>query len=308
MRQADKIALQDWAKFKDDISRSTPVDRTMTHAEREKHRVYLEARPIEWIKFFCAPYVKSEFAAFHRRAIRRIIANDEWFEVLSWSRELAKSTVTMCVILYLVLTGRKRNVILTSNSKDNAVRLLAPYRAMLEANGRIIVYYGQQMTPGSWTEDEFLTKGAQHSVPSAPGSLPVDRATRRHALTCCSWMISTPTRTARTPTSSRSGGSGGRRLFIPHDPSPPHADRVLRQHHRERLLRGPRRRHGRPLGYCQHTRQGGQVNLAGEKTRRSLSTAPSRRFPPRRRRGVFQQPHIRRGSVRVCDIWQGALS
>lgn len=159
MRQVDKIALQDWEKFKEDIARSTPVDKSMTHAEREKHRIYLEAHPIEWIKFFCAPYVKSEFAGFHKRAIRRIIANDEWFEVLSWSRELAKSTITMCIILYLVLTGRKHNVILTSNSKDNAVRLLAPYRAMLEANGRIIAYYGAQMTPGAWTEDEFLTKG-----------------------------------------------------------------------------------------------------------------------------------------------------
>ena len=106
MKQVDKIALQDWEKFKEDIARSTPVDKTMTHAEREKHRIYLEAHPVEWIKFFCAPYVKSEFAPFHKRAIRRIIANGEWFEVLSWSRELAKSTITMCIVLYLVLSAK----------------------------------------------------------------------------------------------------------------------------------------------------------------------------------------------------------
>ena len=35
MKQVDKIALQDWEKFKEDIARSTPVDKTMTHAERE---------------------------------------------------------------------------------------------------------------------------------------------------------------------------------------------------------------------------------------------------------------------------------
>lgn len=158
MTQADKIALQDWERYKADITRATPVDRTLSHAEREKHRIYLEARPVEWIKYFCAPYVKSEFADFHKRAIRRITSNDEWFEVLSWSRELAKSTITMCIVLHLTLTGRKRNVILTSNSKDNAVRLLAPYRAMLEANGRIAAYYGNQVTPGRWTEDEFITR------------------------------------------------------------------------------------------------------------------------------------------------------
>lgn len=158
MRQSDKIALQEWQRYKDNIARDTPVDLSLSHAEREKHRLWLEARPVEWIKFFCAPYVKSEFAPFQTRAINRITRADEWFEVLSWSRELAKSTITMCIVLYLTLTGRKSNVILTSNSKDNAVRLLAPYRAMLEANARIIAYYGEQVTLGSWTEDEFITR------------------------------------------------------------------------------------------------------------------------------------------------------
>lgn len=158
MKQSDKLALLDWEKYKEDIARSTPVDRNLSHAEREKHRLYIEAHPIEWIKFFFPGYAKYEFADFHKKAIRRIIANDEWFEVLSWSRELAKSTVTMFIVLYITLTKRKKNVILTSNSKDNAMRLLAPYRANLEANGRIIAYYGKQETLGSWTEDEFITK------------------------------------------------------------------------------------------------------------------------------------------------------
>lgn len=159
MKQTDRLALLDWEKYKEDIARATPVDRNMTAAEREKHREYLEKHPIEWIKFFFPNYAKYEFADFQKKAIRRIIAHDEWFEVLSWSRELAKSTVTMFIVMNLTLTGRKKNVILTSNSKDNAVRLLNPYRANLEANGRIMAYYGKQELPGSWTEDEFTTKG-----------------------------------------------------------------------------------------------------------------------------------------------------
>lgn len=129
MKQTDRLALLDWEKYKEDIARATPVDRNMTAAEREKHREYLEKHPIEWIKFFFPNYAKYEFADFQKKAIRRIIAHDEWFEVLSWSRELAKSTVTMFIVMNLTLTGRKKNVILTSNSKDNAVRLLDPYRA-----------------------------------------------------------------------------------------------------------------------------------------------------------------------------------
>jgi len=166
MKQIDKNALLDWEKYKEAIYRSTPVDTSMSHAEREKHRLYLEAHPIEWIKFFFPGYAKYEFADFQKRAIRRILAHDEWYEVLSWSRELAKSTITMFIVMYLALTGKKRNILLTSNSNDNAVRLLAPYRANLEANARIEAYYGKQPSLGNWTEDEFITRGSTFSAGS----------------------------------------------------------------------------------------------------------------------------------------------
>ena len=52
MKQADKNALYDWEKYLQDIMRSTPVDKEMSVAEREKHRKYLEAHPIEWIQYF----------------------------------------------------------------------------------------------------------------------------------------------------------------------------------------------------------------------------------------------------------------
>ena len=180
MRQIDKQALNDWEKYKEDIARSTPVDRNMTHAEREKHRIWLEEHPIEWIKFFFPGYARYEFAPFHKKAIKRIISNPEWYEVLSWSRELAKSTTTMFIILFLVLTGKKRNILLTSNSKDNAVRLLAPYRANLESNGRIIAYYGKQQALGSWTEDEFITRGGAAFRALGAGQSP--RGSRNEAI------------------------------------------------------------------------------------------------------------------------------
>lgn len=158
MKREDKIALKEWEEFKKDIARATTVDEKKTPAEIEKHRRELEKDPVAWIKFFFPKYAKYPFAPFHVRAIKRIIANDEWYEVLSWSRELAKSTVCMFVVMYLVLTGKKKNVVLASCNNDNAARLLAPYRANLEANGRIKAYYGTQQNIGNWTESEFITK------------------------------------------------------------------------------------------------------------------------------------------------------
>jgi len=159
MKQEERDALRYWEEYKEDIKNSTPVDTKMSAAEIEKHRLWLEDHPIEWIKFFFPKYAKYEFAEFHLKAINRVIRNPEWYEVWSWSRELAKSTIAMFVIMYLVLTGKKKNVLLISNTIENAVRLLAPFRANMEANGRIKAYYGVQQTVGYWAEQEFITKG-----------------------------------------------------------------------------------------------------------------------------------------------------
>lgn len=154
----DKQAIEDWEAYLRSIREDTAIDSDMDYAEREKRLRYLEAHPIEWIKEMFPKYARYEFATFHKRAIKRILAHPEnWYEVLSWARELAKSTVVMFIIMYLVLTGKKKNIILCSNSLDNAVKLLSIYRGQFEANQRIRFYYGEQRGI-KWTEDSFITK------------------------------------------------------------------------------------------------------------------------------------------------------
>jgi len=68
----------------------------------------LEANVIEWILFFFSEFAKYPFTKFHKKAIKRITTNMEWYEVLSWSRELAKSTIVFMCMMYIVLTGKKR--------------------------------------------------------------------------------------------------------------------------------------------------------------------------------------------------------
>ena len=48
-----------------------------------------------------------------------------------------KSTVVMFIVLYLVLTGRKHNIMMVSATQGAAVRLLDPYRKELESNPRL---------------------------------------------------------------------------------------------------------------------------------------------------------------------------
>lgn len=83
------------------------------------------------------------------------MAHERWYEVRAWSRELAKSARAMMEIIKLALTRRVRNVLLISNSQDNAQRLLLPFMANLEENQRIIQDYGTQKKPGAWETGEF---------------------------------------------------------------------------------------------------------------------------------------------------------
>ena len=78
----------------------------------------------------------------------------------------------MFIIMYLVLTGRKRNVIMASATKDSAVRLLDPYRKQFERNGLLKAYYGQQVNLGNWTEEEFVTKQGAAFRAVGAGSAP----------------------------------------------------------------------------------------------------------------------------------------
>jgi hypothetical protein len=158
MKVEERKAAAYWDEYRKNLKASTTVNRNLSFAEKEKERKRLEADPAEWMKEMFPNYAKAPFAKFQIRAINRIIENPETYEVLSWSRELAKSTIVMMVSLYLALTGKKRNFILVSNSQDNANRLLEPFRINLDSNQRIEFYYGRQPDAGNWSEGEFKTK------------------------------------------------------------------------------------------------------------------------------------------------------
>ncbi len=152
-----KPVPEDWAEFTERIKLSTPVDALETEEDIKERLQLFEADPEAAFKYYFPDYCFSDPAAFHIEATQRIIQHPEWYEVRLWSRDLAKSTRTMMEILYLCLLGKKKYVLMISNSLDNATRLLQPYRANLQVNGRIIKDYGPQMKAGHWKAEEFTT-------------------------------------------------------------------------------------------------------------------------------------------------------
>lgn len=176
----DKQALELWRRYNEGLAKDIDVDESLSRYDIDKKRAELEADPIAWILYFFPTYAKYEFAPFQVKAIRRIIANEEWYEVLSWSRELAKSTVAMFVIMYLTLTKRKRFVALASATIDAAERLLAPYKINFEKNPRLQQFYGKQEVLGMWTDREFSCACGAKFIALGAGSAP--RGMRNEAI------------------------------------------------------------------------------------------------------------------------------
>jgi hypothetical protein len=158
LKPIDKRALFDWDEFVINMNRASPVDLNETAEEQRQRIEKLEANDEAWFKHYFDAFYTSDPAPFHKRSTRRVMNNPEWYEVRPWSRELSKSGRTMMEVLKLILTGKKKNVVLTSNSFDNAVRLLKPYKTLLEKNDRIRHDYGEQEAYGAWSESEFITR------------------------------------------------------------------------------------------------------------------------------------------------------
>ncbi|MFE3849093.1 hypothetical protein ACFX5D_14060 [Flavobacterium sp. LB3P45] len=156
--RSDKAYLAQWQEFRDNTLKATPVDLNETTLDKAKRIKHLEANPEQWFKYYFPNFYTSEAAPFHIKGTKRVLDNLEWFEVRSWARELSKSGRTMFEQLYNALTRKKKNIIMSSSTYDNACRLLLPYKSILEANNRIINDYGEQESIGNWEAGEFTTR------------------------------------------------------------------------------------------------------------------------------------------------------
>ncbi len=155
-KASDSEYLDKWKRFVDNFKNATPVDMSESVVDKRRRIARLEASPEEWFKYYFPNFCTAQPADFHLRATRRLLSHPEWFEVRAWSRELAKSARSMMEFCYLALTGHVHNLLLVSNSHDNAVNLLLPFKAFFEANNRVINDYGAQVSYGAWQSHKFV--------------------------------------------------------------------------------------------------------------------------------------------------------
>lgn len=154
----ERQAAEEFAKLVKSIIESSSVNDNDSHAEIEARKKRLEAQPEEWFRYYFKQDYKCEPASFHRTATKRILTHDRIYYVRAWSRELAKTSRAMMEFTYLALTQEIRNILVISNSYDNAKRILLPVKTNLELNKRILQDYGEQRKIGTWDEGEIVTK------------------------------------------------------------------------------------------------------------------------------------------------------
>ena len=106
----DKKYYDLWKKFRDNTRKATPIDLNESVIDKQNRIAKLEKNPEQWFKYYFPNFYTSEPAPFHIAATKRVLANPEWYEVRSWSRELSKTGRTMMEVLYLAMTGKKKNI------------------------------------------------------------------------------------------------------------------------------------------------------------------------------------------------------
>lgn len=176
-KKTEKQLLEEWKVFRENSLRATPIDLNETAIEKANRIKKLEADDEAWFKYYFPHFYTSEPAGFHKKSTKKVMTKLELYLIRSWARELSKSGRTMMETIKLVLTKKKRNVLMVSSTYDNAVRLLLPYKAAFETNQRIINDYGQQQSIGQWETGEFVTMGGAAFRALGAGQSP--RGTRK---------------------------------------------------------------------------------------------------------------------------------
>lgn len=151
-------SLIDWDGFVENMNRQSPVPTDETPLQKKARIAALEQYPEQWFFYYFEKYCTAEPAPFHKSSTRRVLGNPEWFEARPWSRELSKTGRTMMEVLFLTMTGKKKNCLYISSTWDSAVALITPIKINLEKNNRLINDYGTQRGYKQWKEDRFTTK------------------------------------------------------------------------------------------------------------------------------------------------------
>lgn len=155
----DRDALRKWENFTKGFA--TRIDEELVETPKEK--LERTARLLNNFEEFCYYYfpkiTKSKFAKWHKKFTKHLI--DAKFNiniaVAKVCRDMAKSSVTVLLVIFMYYNGQYKSLGLFSHNYDKAEALLKPVKTALEKNELLIRDFGARQSLGEWSAGNFTT-------------------------------------------------------------------------------------------------------------------------------------------------------
>jgi len=158
LTRQDQKEYQEWLELCERIRNQTNEIPDETTSQQRKRIARLTDNFTEFCRFYLSHYMDAKFGWFHNKAAKDIKDDPNFFGVLEWPREHAKSVfIDVLMPLFLKARGELDGVLLGSSTEKKANGLLGDLQADLISNQKFIHDYGDQATIGNWQSGYFST-------------------------------------------------------------------------------------------------------------------------------------------------------
>ena len=164
MTSSEKEALERFEQLKADIKRTTSYVPKETAIQKQKRIEKLLNDPPAFCKFYYPMYFDpedggAEFGWFHKKALKDIWKDKDYYGVWEFPREHAKSVLaTIFAPMFLKAKGEVSGCVICNQKGEGAKGLLSSLQAELESNQLYINDFGVQYSHGEWSSGHFVTK------------------------------------------------------------------------------------------------------------------------------------------------------
>ncbi|MDB0600700.1 hypothetical protein PL373_05985 [Tenacibaculum maritimum] len=155
----DRDALKKWESFSKGFDTPIEEDFNETFEQQRKRKERLLKNFEEFCYYYFPKVTKAKFAKWHKKFAKYLIEANHNINiaVAKISRDMAKSSVTALLIIFLYYNKEFKSLGMFSNNYDNAETLISPVKNALEKNERLKRDFGNRISLGNWTAGHFVT-------------------------------------------------------------------------------------------------------------------------------------------------------
>ena len=155
----EKQEYDEWLKEKAAIKRESPEAKETEQARVARVAELLKpGNECKFFNYYFAHLIDCDFAYFHKRDVKELVNTHDFFGVMEYPREHAKSIIyDVMVPMLLKARGLLSGMMIASANFDKAAGLLGDLQAELMFNKRYIADFGEQYNLGKWKDGHFAT-------------------------------------------------------------------------------------------------------------------------------------------------------